>query len=87
MANHKDAIKRHKQSEVRRVRNRAIRTTMRNHVKAVRDAVEAGDSAKAKELLSSATSVLHRTVSKGVIHRNQAARKISRLSAAVKSIA
>ena len=87
MANHKDAIKRHKQSENRRVRNRAIRTSMRNHVKAVRDAVEAGDSDRAKDLLSKATSVLHRTVSKGVIHRNQAARKISRLSAAVKSIA
>lgn len=86
MANHKDAIKRHKQSENRRIRNRAARTAMRNQVKIVRAAVESGDASTAREELTKATSILHRTVSKGVIHRNQAARKISRLAASVKAL-
>lgn len=86
MANHKDAIKRHKQSENRRIRNRAIRTTMRNQTKAVHSAIEGGDASVANAELVKLTSVLHRTVGKGVIHRNQAARKISRLNAAVKAL-
>ena len=86
MANHKDAIKRHKQSENRRIRNRAFRTRMRNAVKSVRTAVANGDSATAQTALKDATSILHKTVTKGVIHRNQAARKLSRLSAAVKAL-
>jgi small subunit ribosomal protein S20 len=86
VANHKDAIKRYKQSENRRVRNRAIRTAMRNQIKVVRAAIEGGDAPVAKEALNTLTSVLHRTVSKGVIHRNQAARKISRMNAAVKAL-
>ena len=87
MANHKDAIKRHKQSENRRIRNRAIRTAMRNQTKAVRSAIEGGDASAANEALVKLTSVLHRTVGKGVIHRNQAARKISRMNSAIKAIA
>lgn len=87
MANHKDAIKRAKQNERRRARNRHYRSQMRNRVKAVRTAVEAGDVDAAQEALRNAMSVIHRTASKGVIHRNQAARRISRLNKAVKKLA
>ena len=87
MANHKDAIKRSKQNEKRRMRNRHYRTRMRNQIKAVRAAVDAGNAEQARTQLTGAVSIIHRLVSKGVIHRNQAARKISRLNAAVKALA
>jgi small subunit ribosomal protein S20 len=87
MATHKDAIKRAKQSERARIRNRHYRTMMRNRIKDVRAAVEAGKVADAQAALREAMSVIHRVASKGVIHRNQAARRISRLNAAVKKIA
>ena len=87
MAHHKDAIKRIKQNEGRRARNRHYRSTMRNQVKRVREAVESGDVDSAQAQLRRAVSVIHRVVSKGVIHRNQAARSISRLNKAVKALA
>lgn len=87
MANHKDAVKRMKQNEARRARNRAYRSRMRNQIKRVREAVAAGDVNSAQEQLKQAVSVIHRVVQKGVIHRNQAARRISRLNKAVKGIA
>lgn len=85
MANHKDAVKRAKQNEARRINNRTYRTRMRNTIKLVRDAVAAGDAKGAQEKLREATSIIHRVCSKGVIHRNQAARRISRLNSAVKA--
>jgi small subunit ribosomal protein S20 len=87
VANHKDAVKRAKQNEARRISNRTYRTRMRNTIKLVRDAVAAGDAKGAMEKLREATSVIHRVVTKGVIHRNQAARRISRLNSAVKAAA
>lgn len=87
MANHKDAVKRMKQNEGRRIRNRAFRSRMRNQIKAVRDAVASGDAKVAQDQLKEAVSVIHRVCQKGVIHRNQAARRISRLNSAVKAIA
>jgi small subunit ribosomal protein S20 len=87
LATHKDAIKRMKQNEGRRARNRSLRSRMRNQIKRVRDAVEARDVNTAQEQLKQATSVIHRVCQKGVIHRNQAARRISRLNRAVKGIA
>lgn len=87
MAHHQDAIKRHKQSERIRVRNRHYRTMMRNRIKDVRAAVEAGKVDEAQASLREAMSVIHRVASKGIIHRNQAARRISRLNAAVKKLA
>jgi len=86
MATHKDALKRHRQSLKRRARNRHYRTMMRNRVKAVRTAVDEGDLPAAQEAFKEAMSVIHRVASKGVIHRNQAARRISRLNAAVKAL-
>jgi len=83
VANHKSAIKRHKQSEVRNARNRAAKTRIHNVVKSVRSALAAGDAAKAQELLSSASSVLNKAAGKGTIHWKTAARKVSRLAKAV----
>jgi small subunit ribosomal protein S20 len=87
VATHQDAIKRMKQNEVRRARNRHYRSRMRNEIKNVREAVAAGDVATAQAHLKAAVSIIHRVYSKGVIHRNQAARRISRLNKAVKAIA
>ena len=83
MANIKSAEKRARQSVVRNQRNRALRSRMRNAVRGVREAVEAGDKAKAEELLKPTVSLLDSTAQKGVIHRNAAARTKSRLNRAV----
>lgn len=86
MAHHKDAIKRIKQNAKRNARNRHYRTRMRNQIKAVRAAVDNGDKDAAQAEFRKAVSIIQRVASKGVIHRNQAARRISRLSAAVKAV-
>ena len=86
MANHKSAIKRHKQSLVRNARNRANRTRMKNAVKAVQEHVLAQDKEQALQQLRLATSVLDKTAGKGAIHWKKAARKISRLQRAVNAI-
>lgn len=86
MANHKSAIKRHKQSLQRAARNRSNRTRMKNAVKAVRAAVLEKDAAKAEAAFVQATSVLDKTASKGAIHWKTAARKISRLAKAVNGL-
>jgi small subunit ribosomal protein S20 len=86
LANHKSALKRHRQSLKRQARNRAVTTRVKNVVKAVRQAVEANDVEKAQAALLVATSVLDKAASKKVIHRRQAARRISRLSTAVNKL-
>ncbi|MFP5213880.1 MAG: 30S ribosomal protein S20 [Acidobacteriota bacterium] len=84
MANHKSAAKRAKQSEVRRIRNRGRKTRMKNAIKGI-DAAAANPEAMV-EALKEAISVIGRTASKGVIHKNQASRKISRLTKRVNAI-
>lgn len=79
MANHKSAIKRARQNEVRRERNRAIKTRVRTTLKRARAAVESG-SDEAPELVRSAESQLRRAASKGVIPAERASRLVSRLS-------
>jgi len=86
MATHADALKRNRQNIIRRQRNRTYRTTLRNQVKAIRDAIEAGDAEKAQELLPVVTRTLHRTAQKGVIHRKNADRRISRIARAVNAL-
>ena len=78
MAHHKDAIKRIKQNEKQRARNRQYRSRMRNQIKRLRGAVEAGDLEVAQTELRATVSIIHRLASKGVIHRNQAARRVKR---------
>ena len=83
MANTRSAEKRNRQSEKRRARNLHVRTGMKGAVKKVREAVSQGDPALAKQALLVAARVLDKAASKGVLHRNAAARKISRLAQAV----
>ncbi|MDO5536370.1 MAG: 30S ribosomal protein S20 [Desulfovibrionaceae bacterium] len=86
MANHKSALKRHRQSLVQAGRNRAARTKARNAVKAVRAAIAGSDKAAASEALSKAASVLAKAAGKGAIHRRQASRKVARLARAVNAL-
>ncbi|HHO54727.1 MAG TPA: 30S ribosomal protein S20 [Deltaproteobacteria bacterium] len=86
MAHHKDAIKRIKQNEKQRTRNRHYRTKMRNQIKRLRGAVESGNTETAQTELRAAVSIIQRLASKGVIHRNQAARRVQRLAKAVKGM-
>ena len=83
MAEHPSALKRHRQSVKRRLRNQAVRTQLKHLVRAVRAAIAARDSKQAADTLSRATRALDKAVTKGVLHRNTAARKISRLALAV----
>lgn len=78
MANHKSAKKRAKQSQVRRLRNKSVKTTLKNLEKSVRAAKEAGNENK-DELMRQTQSVIHKAAKKGVIHKKTASRKISRL--------
>ena len=86
VANHKSALKRHRQSLVHAGRNRAARTRGRNAVKAVRLDIANGDKAAAAETLTKASSVLAKAAGKGAIHWRQAARKVSRLAKAVNAV-
>jgi len=81
--NHKSAIKRTRQNKKRRTRNAAIRTEARTAVKKVRSAVSAGNKDEAKKLLLQATILLDGSVTKGIHHANNAARRVSRLTQAV----
>jgi len=87
MANHKSAKKRIKQTIKRTERNRFYRTRIKNITKAVREAVEAGDLTKAQEAFKVANKKLHSFVSKGILKKNTAARKVSRLNKLVKELA
>ncbi|MBN2126301.1 MAG: 30S ribosomal protein S20 [Deltaproteobacteria bacterium] len=87
MANHKSALKRAKQSEVRRQRNVACKTRVKTVVKDVRTAVAASDAGVAQEALKKAVSTIQKTASKGVLHRKSASRKISRLARQVHKLA
>ncbi len=80
MANHKSAEKRNRQSQVRRLRNRANRTYMRSAIKAVDAAIVAGSEEDATTALLSAIPVIAKTATKGTIHKKNASRKISRLT-------
>ena len=86
MANHKSAIKRHKQSLNRAARNRAARTRVKTAIKDVRAAIQGKDKNLADNALTLATSVLAKAAGKGALHWKKAARKISRLARAVNGI-
>jgi small subunit ribosomal protein S20 len=85
LANHRSAIKRHKQSLKKAARNRAARTRVKNAVKAVRTAVLEKDIQKAESAFVAATSVIDKSAGKGAIHWRKAARKISRLAKALQA--
>jgi small subunit ribosomal protein S20 len=87
MANIKSAIKRIRQSEKRRVRNAAVRSTVRTSVKSARTAIEGAQRDQARETLLRTIQVLDKAVTKGVIHRNTAARRKSRLTRQLNALA
>jgi small subunit ribosomal protein S20 len=80
MANIKSQIKRNRQNEVRRVRNKAVRSSLKTSAKNVRTASGSGDGDKAAQLVRAATRELDKAASKGVIHKRAAARRKSRLA-------
>ena len=77
MANIKSQIKRIKQNERRRVRNKSVRSSLKTAIRNFREAADAGDSAKAQDLARAAGRLLDKASSKGVLHKNQAANKKS----------
>ena len=86
MATHKSALKRSKQSKEKRLRNRNVKSNLKTTIKAVTAAIEAKDPKKAQEVLSQVTPVINKAASKGVIHKKNAARKISRLTRKVNAL-
>jgi small subunit ribosomal protein S20 len=80
MANTRSALKKMRQSEKRRVRNAAVRSGVRTAVKTTRAALAAGSAEAARTDLARAIRLLDKAVTKGVVHRNAAARRKSRLT-------
>ena len=86
MANIKSAKKRVRVNEKKALRNKAIKTRVKTAIKSVDVAVAAGDKELAQANLPKAISQISRGVSKGVYHKNNAARKVSRLAKAVNAL-
>jgi small subunit ribosomal protein S20 len=86
VASHKSALKRIKQTRVRAERNRANRSTLRNQIRRLRAAMDAKDKPAAQSLLGPTLALIDRSIRKGVIHRNTAARYKSRLSIRFKAL-
>jgi small subunit ribosomal protein S20 len=86
MANSPQSKKRARQNEARYAVNKARRSRIRTYLRKVEEAIESGDPAAAKTALREVQPELMRGVTKGVLHKNTVARKISRLSARVKAL-
>lgn len=86
MANHKSAEKRIRQTETRTEVNRANRSRLRTEIKKLRAAIDSGDQSVAKKLLPSTISLIDKSVQKGILHRNTAARHKSRLTGHVEEL-
>ena len=87
MANIKSAKKRIMVTEVRAARNKSIRSEVKTAIKKVEAAVEAKDKAAADSAFINASSIIESACSKGVYHKNNAARKVSRLAKLVNTLA
>ncbi|MBL0701239.1 MAG: 30S ribosomal protein S20 [Desulfosarcina sp.] len=85
MANHKSAVKRAAQNEKKRLRNKSIRTRIKNVTKNVQLIIKEKSGDEVAAILTRAQSVIDNAAKKGVIHKNTAARKISRLYKLVNS--
>jgi len=79
LANIKSQIKRNKQNQKRRIRNRVYRGTARTYVRKAEAAIKVGDAQASQEEVLKAIKALDKAASKGVIHKNNAARRKSRL--------
>jgi small subunit ribosomal protein S20 len=80
LANHASALKRARQNEVRNRRNRTVKTRVKNVIKSLRQAAETPAAEAATTALNQAKSIIAKAAKKGVIHKKNASRKISRLS-------
>ncbi|GAA2205737.1 30S ribosomal protein S20 [Nonomuraea monospora] len=80
MANIKSQIKRNKQNEKARLRNKAVKSSLKTAVRKFREAAEQGDVEQAAALQRVAARQLDKAVSKGVIHKNQAANRKSAIA-------
>jgi small subunit ribosomal protein S20 len=87
VANHASALKAHRQNLVNRERNRQLRSRLRTALKSLRASLTAGNATAAKDSFSSTVSLIDRMVTKGVIHRNAAARYKSRLTLQLRKLA
>ena len=86
MANIKSQIKRNRQNEKARQRNKAVKSSLKTSVRSFREAADSGDADKASEALRAAYIKLDKAASKGVIHKNQAANRKSALAKRVATI-
>jgi small subunit ribosomal protein S20 len=86
LATHKSALKRHRQNQKRRLRNKIIRSQLKTSIKSYTAAIEGKDKAAAQEAAKAASSTISKTASKGVIHKKTASRKISRLAKKVNTL-
>ncbi|QCX76544.1 30S ribosomal protein S20 [Streptomyces sp. YIM 121038] len=86
MANIKSQIKRNKTNEKARLRNKSVKSALKTSIRKTREAIASGDVEKATVALRDAHRKLDKAVSKGVIHKNQAANKKSALASKVASL-
>jgi small subunit ribosomal protein S20 len=86
MANNASARKRIRQTEKRTARNKARKSRVRSFLRKVEEAVKSGDKSAAQQAFRAAQPELQRAATKGIVHANTVARKLSRLSARVKSV-
>ena len=87
MANIKSQIKRNRQNEKARLRNKAVKSSLKTAIRKFREAVEAGDVAVAGTHAQVASRALDKAASKGVIHKNQAANRKSSIAKAYNGLA
>jgi small subunit ribosomal protein S20 len=86
MAHHKSAQKRIRRNAKREVINTARKNRIRSFIRRVEDAIDAGDKDSAAAALRAAQPEIHRGVNKGILHRNTAARRLSRLSTRINAL-
>jgi small subunit ribosomal protein S20 len=86
MASHASALKKSRQDQKRRIRNRAHASKLRTQMKKIQQALETGDAAAASGLMKETVSLVDRTAKHRVIHRNAASRTKSRLARALAKI-
>lgn len=87
MANHFSALKRARQTEKRTARNRGAKSSLRGSIRTAREALAKGDGNSAREALQMTAADIDRAASKGILHKNTAARYKSRLAARLNKLA
>jgi small subunit ribosomal protein S20 len=87
MPNHKSAEKRVRQNVKRNAVNRANRSSLRTQIKKLRTALASHDKAQSQELLNPTVALIDKSVNKGILHKNTAARYKSRLTSHVNDLA